>query len=218
MPYAHTDNPACSYITPGKKYYFKAFDDCGRGFSITDDDGDPLYCNERGCDHIEGDWIITESEETPALLSSGYTKGNGELVEAVRPALDWLDRYIDEFGELCSDGDDAVSAYEAARNALSDSEGVAPSGRSGGDGWQPIETAPKDGTDLLVCAENDCGDGSWETKYWVDWQMDAYEWPHWEARVDLPNPPAHWMPLPTPPAQGTQRAERATNGDHHDEG
>jgi len=76
-----------------------------------------------------------------ALLSSGYTKGNGELVEAVRQAVADLDggffrckacgHQHDEIGTELDPVDDL-------RKALSDSEGVA---TSGGDDWQPIETA-----------------------------------------------------------------------------
>ena len=66
--------------------------------------------------------------------------------------------------------------------------------------WQPIETAPKDGTEVLVY-----GDGQgmsvawWETKYiWVRpgaWVSDF-------GRSDThTHEPSHWMPLPPPPGE-----------------
>lgn len=73
--------------------------------------------------------------------------------------------------------------------------------------WQPIETAPKDGTWILLCKATDA-DGKpitgesfglfvqraawWEVDGWVDYC----------AMVRDPNVffnPTHWMPLPEPP-------------------
>ena len=88
-----------------------------------------------------------------ALLSSGYTKGNGELVEAVRGLVDAADTFasmrvcwstkLREAGEPISSMKEIAinyssvfeigAAIESVRKALSDSEGVATSGRSGGD-------------------------------------------------------------------------------------
>lgn len=57
--------------------------------------------------------------------------------------------------------------------------------------WQPIETAPKDGTDLLL----------WEPS--LGQSVIAHsvngEWP-WFYK------PTHWMPLPDPPVTAEARA------------
>lgn len=67
-------------------------------------------------------------------------------------------------------------------------------------GWQPIETAPKDGTDILVCVTHNLPDDEWETIQWVDWRRgDDVVWPRYWERIDIPFPPTHWMPLPEPP-------------------
>lgn len=60
--------------------------------------------------------------------------------------------------------------------------------------WHPIETAPKDGTpvllgfpDYLHAMHGHCEDGIWG-------QLDSdFGFEH------LPTQPTHWMPLPTPP-------------------
>jgi len=82
--------------------------------------------------------------------------------------------------------------------------------------WQPIETAPKDGTTVLLGYYN--RSGKWRTVRGC-WYSDAqiaedWEEPHdgeagWyetaENADDTPNcwncSPTHWMPLPTPPEQ-----------------
>lgn len=59
--------------------------------------------------------------------------------------------------------------------------------------WQPIATAPKDGT-LILCAGEFCGPGDWVMKmgYWSEaeegWCLFGGSWK-----------PTHWMPLPAPP-------------------
>ena len=68
--------------------------------------------------------------------------------------------------------------------------------------WQPIETAPKDGTNILAWP---CSDG-WGDEYFpyvVQW-VDANEYHEgmWREaageKYDWFNP-THWMPLPEPP-------------------
>jgi hypothetical protein len=57
--------------------------------------------------------------------------------------------------------------------------------------WQPIETAPKDGTEIFACwsASKTVSVVSWFGDAWADANRD-------EVYV---SPPTHWMPLPPPP-------------------
>lgn len=64
--------------------------------------------------------------------------------------------------------------------------------------WQPIETAPKDGTQILlagVCQAPsiDAGESSVVKGYWTDFNTGGWVW--YGAAMDF----THWMPLPTPP-------------------
>ena len=59
--------------------------------------------------------------------------------------------------------------------------------------WQPIETAPKDGTNLLVT------DGKTTELGWHD-EFDAPEDP-WCGYIKWPT---HWMNLPAPPKKGDE--------------
>lgn len=55
--------------------------------------------------------------------------------------------------------------------------------------WQPIETAPKDGTRVLLSTPTGkIADGAFYQRYGV------WSWPYVMAN------PTHWMPLPAPPA------------------
>lgn len=73
--------------------------------------------------------------------------------------------------------------------------------------WQPIETAPRDGTGILVWTERGCFSVEWngpslprfeqnESAYSDGWYVDNGS----RDLYDLRGPsPTHWMPLPEPP-------------------
>jgi hypothetical protein len=77
--------------------------------------------------------------------------------------------------------------------------------------WEPIETAPKDGTKILLVQDETVGVGRWEdtsceVRELVEdtGKRQVYEWVlkvsgYWEAENDGLYSPTHWMPLPTPP-------------------
>ena len=63
--------------------------------------------------------------------------------------------------------------------------------------WQPIETAPRDGTKFLVLGGPYLG-------YVIPVVVDAVFdegawWPNQSDWMDGPLEPTHWMPLPPPP-------------------
>ena len=61
--------------------------------------------------------------------------------------------------------------------------------------WQPIETAPKDGTRIIVCRKSTnkyipmVGEDRW----------GEFGGAHCWARSNSETEPTHWMPLPQPP-------------------
>ena len=81
--------------------------------------------------------------------------------------------------------------------------------------WQPIETAPKDGTEILSVRCSELGHliycvVRWEAEFELaDWDDDALYRGAWTGdRVGSFNyeeyeeeRPTHWMPLPAPPVQ-----------------
>ena len=77
---------------------------------------------------------------------------------------------------------------------------IPPSGLVLSPGWQPIETAPMDGTEVVLFYPHLTDAGFVTAGYWYR-GGEHYE-SHWYA--DLVNggasPPTHWMPLPAPPS------------------
>jgi hypothetical protein len=70
--------------------------------------------------------------------------------------------------------------------------------------WRPIETAPRDGTHILVWVHDDsplrrylgehqsgCSIAAWTDHNGGGWAMNRF------------GEPTHWMPLPTPPQEET---------------
>lgn len=62
--------------------------------------------------------------------------------------------------------------------------------------WQPIETAPKDGTDvLLYCGPPD--DPLLGVGYWTGGEDEQPGWYLWPTAAPFAAPwPTHWAPLP----------------------
>lgn len=66
--------------------------------------------------------------------------------------------------------------------------------------WQPIETAPKDGTHIMVWDASFTDDfGSEPQNVVVCWCKDRWELSHYDAFSCSPANVTHWMPLPEPP-------------------
>ncbi len=68
-------------------------------------------------------------------------------------------------------------------------------GRPEAQGWQPIETAPKDGTWVLTCDVSD-----FNLQRVLRWDTDTHSRnPTWRDHELFPKTPTHWMPLPPVP-------------------
>lgn len=61
--------------------------------------------------------------------------------------------------------------------------------------WQPIETAPKDGSQILMFAQPvSAPDGRFGIGCFIEWRGEGMLW-DWTWGFQ----PTHWMPLPAPP-------------------
>jgi hypothetical protein len=62
--------------------------------------------------------------------------------------------------------------------------------------WQPIETAPKHGGNIMLwCVDLVGGNGRVATGLW----RDSYGGSWWDYHMEYMLNPTHWMPLPEPP-------------------
>lgn len=68
--------------------------------------------------------------------------------------------------------------------------------------WQPIETAPRDGTSVLLFLDQSYSSVTRHLIY-IGWAegIDEFGSIRWEAEADVECGlnPTHWMPLPEPP-------------------
>lgn len=64
-------------------------------------------------------------------------------------------------------------------------------------GWQPIATAPKDGTPILTASHGSRFVCYWDTVF-EQWCVNAWRHDIGIAGCEL----THWMPLPAAPAEG----------------
>jgi len=64
--------------------------------------------------------------------------------------------------------------------------------------WQPIETAPRDGTRFWAFQASKEAE-----QYICWWKEDFAHWEGWQTVWDDEPEPTHWMPLPDPPADQT---------------
>jgi hypothetical protein len=84
-----------------------------------------------------------------------------------------------------------------------------PAARRGcGDAWLPIESAPRDGTSLLLWGVLGAGPARAMAGTWLDYDLLG-----WVAEGEMVNP-THWQPLPAPPA--LQPAATPGSNDHAD--
>ena len=83
--------------------------------------------------------------------------------------------------------EDRNEANEALRAALA---------QQAEQGWQPIETAPKDGTDVIAGHP----DGSIDVLSWLEVKNNRQGWT--DGEYFALSWPTHWMPLPAAPKGG----------------
>lgn len=68
--------------------------------------------------------------------------------------------------------------------------------------WQPIETAPLNGTSVLLWQNGRWITGRWRGEHYGEvLRWDMGNWQSSDGIDLLYQPPTHWMPLPPPPAE-----------------
>ena len=68
--------------------------------------------------------------------------------------------------------------------------------------WQPIETAPKDGTEIILSREARVTSGLWFDMGGDDEGAEGWSgWVSQDGGFSEEHPPTNWMPLPEPPTE-----------------
>ncbi len=151
--------------------------------------------------HINADWIA-------------FQKGWNSKQPEERP----LGYCRDDIQEIFKTGGGEFRVVTARGGAYNTPLYMRPPMRESG--WQPIETAPKDGTRIRLWNGNSHADG-----YWDIWERDERGWPIgcdenypdqwlWCGEGFKIDPlPTHWMPLPQSPAQPRRGPDNVKEGD-----
>lgn len=66
-------------------------------------------------------------------------------------------------------------------------------------GWKTMETAPKDGTYVLLCRHPVVWLGSYRVGMYGDPQYSTHPEPEWRDTSGRWMTPEYWMAIPTPP-------------------
>ena len=74
--------------------------------------------------------------------------------------------------------------------------------------WQPISTAPKDGTSILIFEAQVCTAGVVRVSRWRNDTIPS-------GWAGAENAPSHWLPLPLPPQRPSNEASIATDPTRH---
>ncbi|MDE4303574.1 hypothetical protein PXK30_09845 [Phaeobacter gallaeciensis] len=128
--------------------------------------------------------------------------------------LSLREQICDKLSEMLVDADlakvsDTVFADAAADAILELLKGAVPT-------WQPIETAPKDGTPILLYSDDAVAQGRMKraggcaVDWWHDAKRDGCTFTGWGKFNKTYWPPSHWVALP--PTQSIQRRRRAALG------
>lgn len=125
--------------------------------------------------------LVLRCQELEAALAAAHAAGRAEMerecdeaisrIPTVPPGVDTAKLILNSYGRRCYDAGRAEGLREAAQ-------------------WQPMATAPKDGTEVLL-TNGSYKRAGWWAKHRNCWSVDAV--------VPMAEP-THWMPLPAAPA------------------
>lgn len=162
-------------------------------------------------EHQKRVWRADADRAIKALRSAARTGPDVAGFEACREAIEYI-----EMAENRLECEDCDKCVDLARSYLVEAKAViaalpAPAGESVTN-WQPIETAPKDGTEIIVlhpeagvCAAFCPAEGfAWHCMDGSNTTIGS------KSRASIPRmtsfieAPTHWQPLPEPPTRKSE--------------
>lgn len=135
-----------------------------------------------------------------AALAAPQVEMVGELPEFLAANEAAYGYRPDVYAGVLTNGRDAdrYMGWQLAQAALN--------ARAGGDGWLPIESAPKDGSEFLAVRSNGSG---YEVARWSEAEELFFDT---SSQFIVPEWLSHWQPLPTPPAALASQAVGVGDG------
>lgn len=162
---------------------------------------------------------FTEAYEQARSMGEPLSHPEGKCNGLSSPANTVLVKNLVDAMRRMKKGSDGMSmnAIAAFREALTEANAYLERQGKYGEGWQPIETAPRDGTLILVnniepygyrTDEEPMGTARWGT-HWIK----SGAWMSNGCCDGVSNyNPTHWMPLPNPPTTSQQEARECEDG------
>ena len=136
-------------------------------------------------------WNTRATQPQPLRLQSAVSKAASEIVTYVN---------VDRFGkELTNDDYKRIIATIDRYLSAATQPKV-------GEQWQPIESAPNDGTRVLLWA------AKWDSQPILGWKEEGGWADDGHPTSYIEPPPTHWMSLPLPPTQPNSVNEEQTDG------
>lgn len=108
-------------------------------------------------------------------------KTNDDELAALLDAAEWLDR-------CATNGEQTEPEFAKVAGRI---RGAVARLRAGQGQWRPIESAPRDGTKILVAVRGESTMVRWHEPAWLGAGGRCYQF----------DDPTHWMPPPPPPQQ-----------------
>ena len=156
---------------------------------------------------------VTALSPDPDMSTTPYT---------LPPTIDQIMTLAQEFASCWAifgsrfDQGDGKERAEESRQALKAAIASALSAQPSAGAWLPIETAPRDGTTVLLAAPSRVTAGEWRAEQWptasehhssTGEYLGQYEtgecipaaWCSWDGGFTDENPPTYWMPTPAAP-------------------
>lgn len=146
---------------------------------------------------------------TPGKWNHYESKYDGDvyMVQAAPPKMHVLCRYNGDGDGYTQQEVDNAAAIAAAVNFLRTHSAEIAGALRDAEGWQPIETAPRDGSRILAMIRWSWSDGTdGEAQDVIYWYAGGKFWVcgtpmNYVQGLDEGVEPTHWRPLPAPPTQ-----------------
>lgn len=145
---------------------------------------------------------MTDEKRVSELLPCPFCGGKASVRHERDLYLDRYQRHFVKCGSCGASGSEKIANEDDAYGAIQSVLAGWNRRSQESDGWRPIETAPKDGTRILLAS----GSGLVFTGWW-DADPDDHDNDGWVDDAEVWWEPHHWRPLPAAPIPQSNEAK-----------